>query len=367
MKRIIAKTLLAGLMVSAISAPLEALSWGEWFKNGLSSMGRSISQSSTETKVLVGLSALLASGLGYLLYRYLNPTDQELLNEANEATTFANNFLTLLPVIQPLDETLLNTIALNLLFNRWTNPHSLSSELLHSIKSLQKQQDIIELRIIKYHTANKYTPIELSDCRDTIANLITQLKARRTIIDAHAQYFRLCILENGTVQRFSEVLTERANMPALVPMIKRIDNLGRFKFLAFAKEIHERMIAIEQELALNYDYGAYYNPIYMSKKIVLRQLKSHLKVLETTILGSKEHADDQANKEAWEKYERDEAIKKEANRIAAQKAADEKWAREEKIRIERERLRLEQEKNQREREKAAREAVPAYAPPAYNS
>jgi hypothetical protein len=180
-------------------------------------------------------------------------------------------------------------------------------------------------------------------------NLIAQLRARFEIVNSHAQYFRLHLLEHNATQRFSESLTVKENMQALVPMIKRMNN-GKFPFLTFSQDVRVSITAIEQELSRIYHYEEPYASIYLRKKAALRRFNASLKVLETTILGSQEYAKDQENKEAWEKFERDEAIKKEANRIEAQKAANEKWAREEQIRIEQQRLQMQREKNQREQQ-----------------
>jgi len=356
MKRSIAKVLLACLIVSSASAPLQAMGWGQWFKNGLSSMQSSIYNSSTETKVLVGLGALATAGIAYLLYRYLNPTDEELCMTAEYHIRAGQSYVNVMPTIDPLDENQLNTIGWQLRGSEpsqpnWS-PNSLSQGMSESIRSLKAQRDILTRRIEKYQKANQYVSLQLDDNLKTIVALIPQLQARIAILNTHGHYFRMVILQ-GSVNWCSKAIVARNNMGALVPIIRNLASTTDYPFLTFVKWLNRDIKNIEHELKVVPPLGDYAD-IYTRKRGDLRNLKSGLETARDTILSSTEYKEDQTRKDAYDAQQRELELKREANRIAAQKAADERWAREEKSRNERKRLELEIEKNQRERENHTR-------------
>lgn len=360
MKRLAVKALLTGLILSLASTPAHAMgwakakqvpvaqaSWGQGFNNGLCSIKTSIYNSSTQTKLLVGLGVLATAGISYLVYRHLNPTDEELCATATGYIHQGNCYIEAMPNIDPLDENQLNVIGWQLKQSGW-EPASLRQAMHGSMNSLRAQQVILARRIEKYNKANQYVLSDLSDSHESIIELIGHLEARRAILNTHAHYFRMIIVQSSA-NTYSKAIAHKTDMQRLVQIIREQANLAQFPFLTFVQWINNEISPIERELKVVKNHGDYVN-IYTKKRAELRSLKSDLQTVNATILGSVEYTADQTRKDKYEAEQCELAEKRRANDIAAKKAADEKSAREEKIRLERERLQLQREQNQRERE-----------------
>lgn len=349
MQRLCTKITLAGLLFSLM------LSANAGFIGvGLGSIGNNIHRMKTETKILVGLGAVAALGIGYLIYRAYNPTDEEIITAAQVKINTAQNIVNLVPVSDPLDEKGLQAITTQL-SNKQNTPANLRIEIQRSINDLNYHRKVITERIEKYQQANKYVPTDLDT--QIIDWLLPQLQIRLTVINTHKQYFTLGITHNQMNNKYSEALENRTDMQKLVPIIRK--SQAQFPFLAYVKGLNEDTQTINTDLAQNTATPANpsgegapnYKTIYDTLRTALIQIATGLKVIQGTILSSQDHKDDQARKDKYDAEQRKLELERqriaqeqERIRIEAAKAASEKWARQEKLRIEREKLELEKQK-----------------------
>lgn len=353
MKKIITKIILICLLTLS-HKPIHSM---QWVKDSCSAGGKNICSTSTETKILLGIGALVAGGIAYSIYRYYNPTNEQIMTEAAFYMRQGECFITLLPRIHPLDENTLNEIGWQLVNYQWQNPTHLGKEIARTINALQSQCDTINKRIAKYQKTPSSALTALKNIHHDACNLISLLKERLSIINMHAHYLRMFILQYN-MQGYIPALPYKNSMPALVPIIRHACIQKRFPFLTYIQQLDTDIQNISNELAITQNYDNYMD-IYARRHAELNLIAQNLIDLRTTILGSAEYKEDQIRKDVFDMEQR--RLELEAQRVAqeqeririeAQKAAHERAARLEKLRIEQERLKLERERLDFQKEQA---------------
>lgn len=362
MKKLFANVILSGLLLASIpaqaqtwwfssDAPVQTQTWSQWFSSGLTSMKDSIVTASTETKIIAALTVAATAVGGYCLYRYLYPTDQELIDAANQAMNNSRGLLTVVParILQaPVTDNSLRELYTSY---GYSDPNSALWALYGAQQELHKQYATLKARFDKRSKEKAAVAITepLHHCMQEITTLRTGIDTCYTFIDTHQHYLRMLALQDSNNTKYSQAIAVKNDMRSLVPIIRHAQSREKFPFIRFVEIVNYDTERIEQELrsAVPRDF----HDLYTQKRGELRGIKADLETIRTTVLSSAEYAQDISAKIEYEKEQERRRQEEERLRIERERVRVEA----ERARIEQERLRLEREKNQREREQHERE------------